>query len=254
MHVPDAVISLAVAPKDKHRRRPTSPRRSTASPRKTRPSACTATRSRRRPSSAAWASSTSTSTSSACAASTTARSSPASRRSPTARRSPSAASSTTPTRSRPVARASTRKVGGLHRAAARRRGRDLRVRRRHHRRLDSARVHPRLRQGLQGGDQEGLADRLPDRRRARASINDGASPRGRLVASMAFKTAAHHGLPRGATTAAKPTILEPIMKVEVQAPEEFQGSVMGQLNQRRGAILSTENARGLRASRWPRCR
>ena len=45
--------------------RPTSPRRSTASPRRTRPSACTATRSRRRPSSAAWASCTSRSTSSA---------------------------------------------------------------------------------------------------------------------------------------------------------------------------------------------
>ena len=65
MHVPDAVISLAVTPKDKATARPTSPRRSTASPRKTRPSACTATRSRRRPSSPAWASSTSRSTSSA---------------------------------------------------------------------------------------------------------------------------------------------------------------------------------------------
>ena len=65
MHVPEAVISLAVAPKDKAQRRPTSPRRSTASPRRIRPSASTATRSRRRPSSAAWASCTSRSTSSA---------------------------------------------------------------------------------------------------------------------------------------------------------------------------------------------
>ena len=30
----------------------------------------------------------------------------------------------------------------------------------------------------------------------------------------------------------------------MQAPEEFQGSVVGQLNQRRGTILSTENAEG----------
>jgi elongation factor G len=34
------------------------------------------------------------------------------------------------------------------------------------------------------------------------------------------------------------------MKVEVQAPEDFQGSVVGQLNQRRGTIISTENREG----------
>ena len=53
---------------------------------------------------------------------------------------------------------------------------------------------------------------------------------------MAFKTAALMGFREG-YAAAKPIILEPIMKVEVQAPEEFQGSVVGQLNQRRGIIL-----------------
>jgi elongation factor G len=73
-------------------------------------------------------------------------------------------------------------------------------------------------------------------------INDGAS---HPVDSseIAFRTAALMGF-REAYMAAKPTILEPIMKVEVQAPEEFQGSVVGQLNQRRGTILSTENAEG----------
>lgn len=34
------------------------------------------------------------------------------------------------------------------------------------------------------------------------------------------------------------------MKVEVQAPEDFQGSVVGQLNQRRGTIISTETREG----------
>ena len=59
---------------------------------------------------------------------------------------------------------------------------------------------------------------------------------------------------REAYAQAKPTILEPIMKVEVQAPEEFQGAVMGQLNQRRGIIIGIGERRGLRAARWPRCR
>ena len=34
------------------------------------------------------------------------------------------------------------------------------------------------------------------------------------------------------------------MRVEVQFPEEFQGAVMGQLNQRRGTIISTEKQEG----------
>jgi elongation factor G len=39
---------------------------------------------------------------------------------------------------------------------------------------------------------------------------------------------------------ASPVILEPIMKVEVESPEEFQGNVLGGLNQRRGMILGSK--------------
>jgi elongation factor G len=60
---------------------------------------------------------------------------------------------------------------------------------------------------------------------------------------IAFKTAALMGF-REAYQRARPTILEPIMLVEVQFPEEFQGTVMGQLNQRRGTILSAEKLEG----------
>ena len=76
----------------------------------------------------------------------------------------------------------------------------------------------------------------------RALINDGDS-HDVDSSEQAFKTAAIMAFREG-YEAAKPTILEPIKKVEVQAPEEFQGSVVGQLNQRRGTILSTENAEG----------
>jgi elongation factor G len=72
----------------------------------------------------------------------------------------------------------------------------------------------------------------------RCLINDGQS---HPVDSseLAFRTAALMGF-REAYNKAKPTILEPIMLVEVNFPEEFQGAVIGQLNQRRGTIVSTE--------------
>ncbi|HEX4478498.1 MAG TPA: elongation factor G, partial [Polyangiaceae bacterium] len=71
----------------------------------------------------------------------------------------------------------------------------------------------------------------------RCTVNDGLS---HAVDSseMAFKTAAWMGF-REAYSSAKPTILEPIMKVEIEAPVEFQGSVVGQVNQRRGVIQET---------------
>ncbi|HVJ64213.1 MAG TPA: elongation factor G [Bdellovibrionota bacterium] len=58
---------------------------------------------------------------------------------------------------------------------------------------------------------------------------------------MAFRLAAMAAI-RENYASAKPVILEPIMKVEVSAPEEFQGSVIGQLNQRRGVIMDTSTS------------
>jgi elongation factor G len=73
----------------------------------------------------------------------------------------------------------------------------------------------------------------------RCVVNDGNS---HAVDSsdQAFKTAAWMGF-REAYSQARPTILEPIMKVEIEAPIEFQGSVVGQVNQRRGVILETKS-------------
>lgn len=43
---------------------------------------------------------------------------------------------------------------------------------------------------------------------------------------------------------AAPVVLEPIMKLEVSVPEEFQGVAIGQINQRRGVIIGTDSEAG----------
>ncbi|WP_016683376.1 elongation factor G, partial [Yersinia pestis] len=54
----------------------------------------------------------------------------------------------------------------------------------------------------------------------------------KLAGSIAFK----EGFKR-----AKPVLLEPIMKVEVETPEDYMGDVMGDLNRRRGIIEGMED-------------
>jgi elongation factor G len=59
---------------------------------------------------------------------------------------------------------------------------------------------------------------------------------------LAFKMAAIFAMKDG-FRAAKPILLEPIMKLENITPEEYQGDICGDLSRRRGAIQSIE-ARG----------
>jgi elongation factor G len=68
-------------------------------------------------------------------------------------------------------------------------------------------------------------------------VNDGAS---HAVDSsdIAFQLAAIGGF-KEAYEKARPAILEPIMKVEVEGPTEFQGNIFGSINQRRGLITSS---------------
>ncbi len=49
---------------------------------------------------------------------------------------------------------------------------------------------------------------------------------------------------RKAMEQAKPTILEPVMHVEITIPDEFAGSIMGDLNSRRGRIQGMDNKGG----------
>ena len=60
---------------------------------------------------------------------------------------------------------------------------------------------------------------------------------------MAFRICAIQAFRQGYEKA-NPTALEPLMKLEVSAPEEFQGSVMGQVNQRRVMISGTSTEEG----------
>lgn len=60
---------------------------------------------------------------------------------------------------------------------------------------------------------------------------------------MAFKVAASLAFKSGMAKAS-PVLLEPIMKVEVETPDEYMGDVMGDLNGRRGRILGMEEKGG----------
>ena len=71
----------------------------------------------------------------------------------------------------------------------------------------------------------------------RVTINDG-SYHAVDSSDIAFQLAAIGAFKQGYSKA-MPVIMEPIMKVAVEGPSEFQGAVMGSLNQRRGVIIGT---------------
>lgn len=60
---------------------------------------------------------------------------------------------------------------------------------------------------------------------------------------MAFKICSMAAM-REVYLKAKPTVLEPIMKLETTVPEEYQGPATGQINQRRGVIMNTTSIEG----------
>lgn len=55
---------------------------------------------------------------------------------------------------------------------------------------------------------------------------------------LAFRMASIQGF-RQAFNKAKPAVLEPVMRVEVEAPNEYQGTLMGGLSKRRGMIVNS---------------
>ena len=64
---------------------------------------------------------------------------------------------------------------------------------------------------------------------------------------MAFKLAASMGFKQGCrSAAAQPVILEPIMKVEIETPEDYMGDVIGDVNKRRGQVNSMDDRAGVK--------
>jgi elongation factor G len=57
---------------------------------------------------------------------------------------------------------------------------------------------------------------------------------------MAFTIAASMAFKRGVLEEGGPVLLEPIMSLEVVAPEEFLGDLIGDISSRRGKVLSME--------------
>ncbi len=109
----------------------------------------------------------------------------------------------------------------------------LRVRRRHLRRLHSAPVRAAVEKGIQDSRMRGYLAGYPvvD---FKVTVFDGSYHQVdsnemsfKMAGSLAFKD----GMSR-----ARPTILEPVMTVEIYAPSDYAGDLMGDLNGRRGRI------------------
>jgi elongation factor G len=71
----------------------------------------------------------------------------------------------------------------------------------------------------------------------RVTVNDGQFHA--VDSSERAFTQAAIGAFKQAYMKAKPVILEPIMRVSIESPSEFQGNVMSSVNQRRGLITSS---------------
>ena len=120
------------------------------------------------------------------------------------------------------------------------RGRWFRIRGRHIRRRDSEQLHPVGEKGIRASAERGYLAGFPvvD---FRAVLYDG-KYHDVDSSDMAFKIAGIAGV-QGSMKPAKPALLEPVMHVEVYAPDQYSGDIMGDLSSRRGRISGSE-ARG----------
>jgi elongation factor G len=117
----------------------------------------------------------------------------------------------------------------------------LRVRRRHQGRRGAARVHPRGGEGRGRGAELRRAGRLPGGgRQGHAALR--LVPRGGL--DGAGVQDGRHLRFQGRLPQGQPVILEPMMSVEVETPEDYAGNVMGDLSSRRGMVQGMDDMPG----------
>ncbi len=107
-------------------------------------------------------------------------------------------------------------------------------------------VHPGRREGAARDADRGRPGRLPGGRPAGAPGGRQLPHRRQL--EMAFKVAASQALKR-AFPEADPTLLEPILEVEVVVPDAYMGDVMGQITSKRGHVLGMDSTDGMQRLR-----
>ncbi|KAI1692198.1 elongation factor g, domain IV domain-containing protein [Ditylenchus destructor] len=117
----------------------------------------------------------------------------------------------------------------------------LRIRRRHQGRCGSSRIHPAVEKGIVEALGQGVLAGYPvvD---VKVTLHFG-SYHDVDSNEMAFKMAAIFGFKEGARKA-NPVILEPMMAVEVETPEDYAGNVMGDLSSRRGMVQGMDDMVG----------
>lgn len=100
---------------------------------------------------------------------------------------------------------------------------------------------PAIENGIKSGAEKGILDgyQLTD---FEATIFDGSTHRVDS-AEMDFRLAAEEAVKKLGSSG-KPVLLEPLMKVEVNTPEDYFGTVIGLISSLKGQILNTEDVRG----------
>lgn len=100
---------------------------------------------------------------------------------------------------------------------------------------------PAIESGIKSGAQKGILDGYP-LSDFEATIFDGSTHRVDS-AEMDFRLAAEDAIKK-LSSLGKPVLLEPLMKVEVNTPEENFGTVIGLISSLKGQITDTEDVRG----------